>query len=186
MCHIHTLKITEKDHLLYHSNPEAAGNCTDRRTKLRVWKPTNLHLSTGMTFFITFITNHFCTEFWRKRSALPSICVVFFTKENKLLILMKHLITFWIRTKRKAPVILQIHNETYVIQTMNLLLFVLEHHTRRFKATHSWVKCQRFLDETSHSMCLEKKGNSDLFASFLDGNRNGRWCCTRSPAFPFG
>lgn len=108
MCHIHTLKITEKDHLLYHSNPEAAGNCTDRRTKLKVWKPTNLHLSTGMTFFITFITNHFYTEFWRKRSALPSICVFFLTKENKLLILMKHLITFWIRTKRKAPVILQI------------------------------------------------------------------------------
>lgn len=33
MCHIQALKITEKDHLLYHSTPEAAGNCTDWRKK---------------------------------------------------------------------------------------------------------------------------------------------------------
>lgn len=37
------------------------------------------------------------------------------------------------------------------------LICLLERHTRSFKATHSWIKCQRFLDESSHSMCLEKK-----------------------------
>lgn len=69
--------------------------------------------------------------------------------------------TLWIGTKRKAPVILQTHIKPYMIQTIIALICLLNHHTKIFKATHSWIRCQFIylfiLDESSCRMCLEKK-----------------------------
>lgn len=125
MCHINTLKITEKDCLLYHSAPEADGNCTDWRKKLGVWKQTDLHLSTGMSFFSQPSLQN--TSAWNSEGRAQHCQIFvwgFVTKENELLILMKHLITFWIRTKWKAPVILKAHIKIYMIQTISLLVCV--------------------------------------------------------------
>lgn len=44
MYHTYTLKITEKDHLLYHSTLEASGNCTEPEKEAGVME-TNESLS---------------------------------------------------------------------------------------------------------------------------------------------
>lgn len=37
------------------------------------------------------------------------------------------------------------------------LICLLKCYFRSFMAAHSWIKCQGFLDESSHSMCLKKE-----------------------------
>lgn len=113
----------------------------------------------------------------------------FVTKENELLFLMKHLITFWIRTKWKAPVILkayQKHIKTYVIQTMNLHLCVCLSATLKIQGHTQLDKIPKIFALTKSQDVSTEGENSDIFAICLDGNRTGRWCYTRSPAFPFG